>query len=152
MGELAVIVEAMPERFRLMVLLATWCVLRYGEPAELQRKDTDVAHAVIKARRAVSFVPGGTMVAPPKTTAGIRDVAVPPHLLDVVRHHLQELTKPGRVSLLFAATWAGTPTSRCSSSTGTPPGRRPDDPNCAFTIAAKPAPHPPPRPGRDIRA
>lgn len=99
--ELAVIVEAMPERFRLMVLLATWCALRYGELAELRRKDVDLAHGVIKVRRAVSFVPGATIVGPPKTEAGIRDVAVPPHLHDALRHHLDEFTKPGRDSLLF---------------------------------------------------
>jgi len=31
-------VEAMPTRFGLSVLLATWCALRYGEVAELRRK------------------------------------------------------------------------------------------------------------------
>lgn len=100
-GASAVIVEAMPERFRLMVLLATWCALRYGELAELRRKDVDLAHGVIKVRRAVSFVPGATIVGPPKTEAGIRDVAVPPHLHDALRHHLDEFTKPDATAWLF---------------------------------------------------
>lgn len=101
LDELAIIVEAMPERFRLMVQLATWCALRYGELAELRRRDVDLTHDVIKVRRAVSFVPGGTIVGPPKTDAGIRDVAVPPHLRKQLRNHLQDFTKPGRDSLLF---------------------------------------------------
>lgn len=62
LDELAVIVEAMPERFRLMVQLATWCALRYGDLAELRRKDVDLTHGVIEIHRAVSFVPGGTIV------------------------------------------------------------------------------------------
>lgn len=37
--ELAVIVENMPEERQLMVLLASWRALRYGEIAELRRKD-----------------------------------------------------------------------------------------------------------------
>lgn len=37
--ELDVIVENMPEKWKLMVLLASWCALRYGEIAELRRKD-----------------------------------------------------------------------------------------------------------------
>lgn len=31
------IVENMPEKWKLMVLLASWCALRYGEIAELRR-------------------------------------------------------------------------------------------------------------------
>src|ERR1019366_3929487 len=40
--ELEVIVEAMPERYRAMVLLAAWCGLRFGELTELRRGDVDV--------------------------------------------------------------------------------------------------------------
>lgn len=105
--ELAVIVEAMPERLRMMVQLAIWCALRYGELAELRRKDVDLTNGVIKVRRAVTFTPKVTTVGPPKTAAGIRDVAIPPHLHDAVRTHLDAHTKPGRDSLLFPAQSGG---------------------------------------------
>lgn len=95
LDELAIIVEAMPERFRLMVQLATWCALRYGELAELRRKDVDLTRDVIKIRRAVTFTPMTTTVGPPKTDAGIRDVAVPPHLSKAIRAHLKGHTQPG---------------------------------------------------------
>ncbi len=105
--DLRIIVEAMPERLRLMVQLAAWCALRYGELAELRRKDIDIATGVIKVRRAVIFTPGGATVGPPKTDAGIRDVAVPPHLHDSVRDHLKDHVKPARDSLLFPSDAGG---------------------------------------------
>src|SRR5258705_76750 len=39
LGELEALVKALPERYRLMVLLAAWCALRFGELAELRRAD-----------------------------------------------------------------------------------------------------------------
>ena len=64
-----------------MVLLAAWCALRFGELAELRRKDVDLTNGVIHVRRAVVRVDGRTLVGTPKTDAGIRDVAIPPHLV-----------------------------------------------------------------------
>jgi len=107
LDELRIIVEAMPERLRLMVLLAAWCALRYGELAELRRKDVDLANGVVKIRRAVSFTPGGATVGPPKTDAGIRDVAIPPHLHDIVRDHLKDHVRPAQDGLLFRSDSGG---------------------------------------------
>ncbi len=107
LDELRIIVEAMPERLRLMVQLAAWCALRYGELAELRRKDVDVASGVIKVRRAVSFTPGGATVGPPKTDAGVRDVAIPPHLHGTVRDHLKDHVRPSRDALLFLSDSGG---------------------------------------------
>lgn len=115
--ELAAIVEAMPDRRRLMIQLAAWCALRFGELAELRRGDVDTKNGLIHVRRGVTKVapphdslPAGTkpcgcrpncVVGPPKTDAGIRDVPIPPHLLADVRAHLLEHTSPGRDGLLF---------------------------------------------------
>ena len=41
-AELGVLTEAMPERLRLMVTLASWCALRFGEIVELRRGDIDL--------------------------------------------------------------------------------------------------------------
>ncbi len=41
LDELAAIVAAMPARYRVMVLLAAWCGLRFGELTELRRGDVD---------------------------------------------------------------------------------------------------------------
>ena len=56
--ELEALAQAMPERYRLMVLLAAWCGLRFGEITELRRHDVDLTHGVVKVRRAVVRVDG----------------------------------------------------------------------------------------------
>ncbi|MHB1614599.1 MAG: tyrosine-type recombinase/integrase, partial [Actinomycetes bacterium] len=103
LDELQAIVTAMPERLRLMVLLGAWCALRYGELVELRRNDLDVHTGVVHVRRGVTFPPGGPVVGTPKTQAGRRDVALPPHLLPLVADHLARHTSPGAGSLLFPA-------------------------------------------------
>ena len=83
--------DAMPERYRLMVLLAAWCGLRFGELTELRRGDVDVKRRrCIHIRRGVTRVGGGYAVGTPKTDAGTRDVSIPPHLMPVVREHLAD--------------------------------------------------------------
>ena len=100
--ELAALVDAMPERYRLMVLLAAWCGLRFGELAELRGLDIDTKRGVIKLRRAVVWVGGKPVVTTPKSAAGTRDVTIPPHLLPTVREHLLR-HGGGRDGLLFPA-------------------------------------------------
>jgi integrase len=103
LAELEAITEAMPERYRLMVLLAAWCGLRFGELTELRRPDVDLANETLHIRRGVVRVDGEFVVGPPKSDAGIRDVAIPPHLVPVVRKHLADNITGGRNGLLFPA-------------------------------------------------
>ncbi|MGD8151416.1 tyrosine-type recombinase/integrase [Ornithinimicrobium sp. Y1694] len=107
LAELEALVAAMPERYTVMTLLAAWCGLRFGELTELRRKDVDVKAGVIKVRRAVTRVEGEYVVGTPKSDAGIRDVAIPPHLLAAVKSHLADNITGGRDGLLFPA--AGDP-------------------------------------------
>ena len=51
--ELSKLTDAMPERYQAMVLLASWCALRFGELTELRRKDIDIEDRLIRVRRAV---------------------------------------------------------------------------------------------------
>jgi len=103
LAELETITNAMPERYRLMVLLASWCALRFGELAELRRGDIDARNGVIHVRRGVVRAAGETIVKAPKSEAGVRDVAIPPHLMPLVREHLLKHTEPGKDGLLFPA-------------------------------------------------
>jgi len=57
--EIQVMAESMPPRLSAAPIIAAWCALRYGEIAELRRKDIDVANHQIKVRRAVTFPHGG---------------------------------------------------------------------------------------------
>lgn len=102
-AQVADLAAAMPERLRLTVLLGAWCQVRQGECLELRRGDVDVKSAVIKVRRGVTWTNGEPTVGPPKTDAGIRDVNVPPHIMDAIKAHLKEHANPGRDGLLFPA-------------------------------------------------
>lgn len=112
--ELMTIVQNMPERLRLMVQLAAWCALRYGELIELRRKDIDLANGTVSiTRAAIRRADGQYVVTTPKSEAGIRVVHMPPHLIPLATEHLADHVDPGRDALLFAAGNGGylTPTS-----------------------------------------
>lgn len=126
--ELAIIVEAMPAKYRAMVLAAAWCALRFGELAELRRSDVDLVKGKISIGRGVVRVPTATtrpdgstikgtvvLVDTPKTESSVRDVSIPPHLVPVLREHLERHTAWGRDGLLFPA--AGDPTQHLAPST-----------------------------------
>ena len=87
-----------------MVQLAAWCALRFGELIELRRSDIDLKAGKIMIRRAAVGVGGRIVVGTPKSSAGVRDVAIPPHLLPVVREHLAAHAGWGRDGLLFPST------------------------------------------------
>jgi hypothetical protein len=72
------------------VPLASWCALRFGEMIELRRGDVDLDAEVIHVRRAVVRVKCCYMVGEPKSQAGTRDVAIPPHVVTMIRDHLAE--------------------------------------------------------------
>ena len=106
--ELATMIAAMPERLRLMVELAAFRGLRFGELAELRRGDVDTKRGVLRVRRAVVRAGGQVIKKDPKSGAGVRDVTLPPVLLAQVREHLLKHTEPGKDGLLFPASNGGT--------------------------------------------
>lgn len=99
--ELEKLVNAIPARYKLMVLLAAWCALRFGELAELRRSDVDVKNGVLQVRRSVTNTKGKRNVKGPKSEAGKRPVNVPPHLLPAVKEHLRDHVLVAREALLF---------------------------------------------------
>jgi integrase len=103
LAELEVLTASMLPKYRLMVLLAAWCGLRFGELTELRRKDIAVGSGVIHVRRGVVYVKGGYDVGTPKSVAGTRDVNIPPHLHDMVTAHLEDHVATGKDGLLFPA-------------------------------------------------
>jgi integrase len=127
LDEIAVIAEEMPEQYRAMVLLAAWCALRFGELTELRRRDIVIveptegelsnaldnstdppdSYGVVRVERAVVRTDDGFQVTTPKSDAGIRDVAIPPHLLPVIKDHLARFVGPERDALLFPAHHGG---------------------------------------------
>ena len=85
-----------------MILFASWCALRFGELTELRRGDVDLSHAKVRVARGVTWIDGKPTIGTPKSNAGIRDVAIPPHLMPAVRQHLQDHVGWGKDALLFS--------------------------------------------------
>lgn len=116
--EIEKITAEMPEPYQAMILLAAWCALRFGELTELRRKDVvlattrdaegvEVHTGTIRIERAVVRVDDGFQVTTPKSDAGVRDVAIPPHLVPVIRDHLTVHVDAKQDALLFPAAHRG---------------------------------------------
>lgn len=102
--ELEVITASMPPKYRPLLLLCAWCALRFGEATELRRKDLDLTNGVIHVRRGVARAEGQKLVGSPKSEAGVRDVAIPPHLVPMLKSHVAAMPVRGKDALLFPAT------------------------------------------------
>lgn len=111
LAELDTIVSAVPDRYRAMVLLAAWCGLRAGELLELRRRDIDIDpdadRGVVSVERGMTRVNGEHIVGTPKSEAGRRRVAVPPHVVPALRHHMNAHVGAASEALLFPARGGG---------------------------------------------
>lgn len=108
--ELEALVTALPDRYKLLALFASWCALRFGELAEIRRSDVDLTNGIVYVRRGVvrtKRAKNGRKVKGPKSEAGKRPVNIPPHLLPLVREHIANHAEPGRNGLLFPAANGG---------------------------------------------
>jgi integrase len=114
--QLAVLVANMPDRLQLMVLLASWTALRFGELVELRRADIDVQDAVVNVQRGAVRTGDGWVIGDPKSAAGKRPVSIPPHLMPAVEKHLTEHVGDGPGALLFPPV-GGAPGARLQPST-----------------------------------
>lgn len=88
-AEVAKLIEATTPRFRATVALAAWCGLRRGEICALRTADVDLDRGRVTVRR--NYVE--LLESPkkfekdPKSEAGKRTVAIPPHILPLLREH-----------------------------------------------------------------
>jgi len=90
---------AMPEHMQIVVLLAAWCQLRRGEILGLQRLDVDLDHEVLTVERTrTPTMRSGVVVGGPKTEAGRRSVAIPPHVAVALAGHLERFVSPERTA------------------------------------------------------
>ncbi len=106
-GQIVAIAGAMPKQYRMLVLVSAWCGLRFGEATELRCSDVDLDAGRLKVQRAVVRTGSGFVVGPPKSEAGRRAVAIPPHLLPALAEHLAEHAEPGPQGLVFPARTGG---------------------------------------------
>jgi integrase len=97
--------DAIEPRCRALVLMATFTGLRLGELIGLRRKNLDLLHASVRVVEQIQELNDGTLhVAPPKTDAGIRTVAIPKVLIPELETHLGKFSGAGPDGLVFAGT------------------------------------------------
>jgi integrase len=90
------------ERYRCMVLLGTYASLRLGELSALRRRHIDFLHGRINVVEAAGELRDGSrVVGPPKTEAGRRIIAIPPHVLADVEEHMSKFVDADPDALVF---------------------------------------------------
>jgi integrase len=102
------IAAAIPVRYRVLVLLATFTSLRWGELVALRRGHIDLNACEIGVIETTAQLDTGALVAEtPKSRAGVRTVAFPPELVPELRWHLERFAEPGEQGLLFVGPQGG---------------------------------------------
>lgn len=141
----AALINAVPDRYRALLLLAAGTGLRQGEAIGLEVDHVDFLRKTLTVQQQLMLLPGsGPKIAPPKTQASYRTIPLSDSVIDVLAAHLAEWppvevtitdvtgTKPTvRTARMLFLTAAGEPIRRTSFSsqvwqparrkTGTPP-------------------------------
>jgi len=102
------IADAVPVRYRLLVLLATFGSLRWGELVGLRRETVDHSACVVRVVETTAELDrGGLVPETPKSKAGRRTVAFPAELVPELRLHLDRFAVPGERGLVFVGPKGG---------------------------------------------
>jgi integrase len=86
--ELELLESTIEARFRAMVLLMAWAILRIGEAIGLRRSDLDLHTGRLRVANNVVEVAGKLHEGPPKTKAGLRSMTLPPSIVAELRLHV----------------------------------------------------------------
>ncbi|WP_222851454.1 tyrosine-type recombinase/integrase [Phytoactinopolyspora mesophila] len=101
--------DAIQPRYRLLVLLAAFGTMRWGELLGLRRSDIDLDGRIIQISRSVQQISGAPVVTSPKSWAGRRRVAVPEAIVPEMRWHLRVFAEPGPDGRVFLGPKGATP-------------------------------------------
>ncbi|GGO28938.1 putative prophage phiRv2 integrase [Microbispora rosea subsp. aerata] len=102
MKQVFALADAIDPRYRMLILLATFASLRWGELAALKRKNVDVEAGTIRVTGSTTELKDGSVtIGPPKSEAGKRIVSVPAVLLADLRAHLETYAEAGDEGFVF---------------------------------------------------
>jgi integrase len=94
--------DAVPPRFRVLVLTAAFAGLRFGELAALTRGSINLAAGTITiVQSLVERDDSSLSIGPPKSEAGLRTFAIPAVLIPELANHLDRYVAPGDDALVF---------------------------------------------------
>jgi integrase len=104
--------DSIAPRYRALVLLAGFGGFRRGELCALYRSDVNILHRTVSVeRQLVDLRPGGQIITPPKSSAGVRTVHLPGMVSDTLEEHLAEYVAPEPDALVFTG-YSGQPIPR----------------------------------------
>ncbi|CCQ15928.1 Phage integrase family protein [Rhodococcus sp. AW25M09] len=107
--ELDALAAEMPEHLAVPILVMGWCGLRVGEMRGLLRSDVADDGSTIRVNKAASYRSGEWHCGAPKTKAGVRTVAVPPHiraaLVAVLPNSVHAVVFPSLIGGEFLGDW-----------------------------------------------
>ncbi|MFI6502028.1 tyrosine-type recombinase/integrase [Nonomuraea typhae] len=93
---------AIDPRFRMLVLLATFASLRWGELAALKRRNIDLEAGTVRVVATTTELKDGSItLGPPKSAAGKRLITIPAVLLPDLKEHLEKYAEPGEDGHVF---------------------------------------------------
>jgi integrase len=111
-AQVAAVADAMPPRYRVLVLAAAWSGLRQGELLALTRADLelDAEPPRLHVRRGMRRSDeGGMVVDLPKTRASLRTVSLPAPLAAAFASHLDEFVGDGPNAWVFTTASGSNP-------------------------------------------
>jgi len=100
-------VQALPGRYRALVLVAAYGGLRWAELVGLRVRRVDLLHGRVTVAEQVTEVNGRLIPGPPKTDAGRRTVTLPAVAAVALAEHLGEHAEPGPDGLVLPAPEGG---------------------------------------------
>lgn len=90
-ADVTALASALPPNLRAVPWIAALAGLRKGEILALARRHIDIPGARISVTRSLQEITGrGAVLSPPKSTSGVRVVAIPQRLVDVLETHLDQ--------------------------------------------------------------
>ncbi|MEU7425037.1 tyrosine-type recombinase/integrase [Streptomyces sp. NPDC040750] len=104
------VADAIQPRYRVLVLMAGFLGLRWGEAIGLHRRDIDLDQGAVRVRRAVAELFNGQReIKAPKSAAGKRTVSIPAAIVPEIREHLKRYAEPGADGRVFVGAKGATP-------------------------------------------
>lgn len=90
------------QRFRALILLATFASLRWGEVIALRRHDLDLTARTVRVREQLVELDDGEMrLCPVKSKAGRRTIGIPAAIIPVLGEHLASYVGPEEDAFVF---------------------------------------------------
>jgi len=100
--------DAMPDRYRCLVVLAGFLGLRLGELLGLARRHVNVLHRTLTVEQQQQELGKGQVVlGPPKSAAGTRTIVLPALVLPEIEKHLAQYSTPGAGGRVFPSERGG---------------------------------------------